>query len=80
MPTEGTESERDTRVAAQDSAIDADFGTVAAGVEYPDRLQVEEIPPMNRKSAGDLVDDQGCSCPVTSCCVTLAFHHGLDAI
>ena len=46
-----TNAVRGTRVAGQDSPIGGDFGTVAAVVEHPGWLQVQEVPRMNRNPA-----------------------------
>lgn len=48
-----TNAVRDTSGAAPDSPMGADFGTVGAVAERPGWLQVQEIPRMNRNSAGD---------------------------
>ena len=46
-----TNAVRDTRVAAHDSSMRGDFGTVAQVIENPGWLQVQEIPHMNRNPA-----------------------------
>ena len=46
-----TNAVRDTRGAAPHSPIGGDFGTVAAVVEHPGWLQVQEVPRMNRNPA-----------------------------
>ena len=46
-----TNAVRGTRGAAHDSAMGADFGTVAEVVEHPGWLQVQEVPHMSRNPA-----------------------------
>ena len=46
-----TNAVRDTRGASHDSPMGGDFGTVAAVVEHPGWLQVQEVPRMNRNPA-----------------------------